>query len=140
MPTLSYQEKSLYGTLAAQLIVYIPYFVFIAGHASLGRIVQTIVFLTLVQIALQAIIAISSRSRLTDERDRLVELYGYRAGYFALVGGVLIALILAWPDALFGFIDPSHAPIHFINVLFAVVALAEIVKVITQLIVYRRDA
>ena len=140
MPSLSYQEKSLYGTLAAELLVYIPYFVFIAGHASLGRIVQTIVVFVMVQIALQAIIAISSRSRLADERDRLVELYGCRAGYFALVAGVLIALMLAWPDAVFGFIDPSHAPIHFINVLFAVVALAEMIKVVTQLIVYRQGA
>jgi hypothetical protein len=29
MPSLSYQEKSLYGTLAADLIVYVPYFVYL---------------------------------------------------------------------------------------------------------------
>jgi len=137
MPSLSYQEKSLYGTLAANLIVYIPYFVFVAGHATLNRIVQTIVALIVLQIVLQSIIAIFSRNRLTDERDRLVEFRGYRAGYFTLITGILAALTLLWIHATLGFVNPNHAAIHFINVLFAVLVLAEIVKVITQLIAYR---
>jgi hypothetical protein len=140
MPSLSYQEKSLYGTLAANLIVYVPYFVFVAGHATLNRIVGTITALILLQIVLQSAIAIASRSRLTDERDRLIELRGYRAGYFALVTGVLLALTLLWVHAILGRINPNHAAIHFINVLFAMLVLAELVKVVTQLIAYRRDA
>jgi hypothetical protein len=139
MPSLSYREKSLYGTLAADLLVYIPYFVLVAGHTSLNRIVQTIVALVVVQIVLQAIVAVCSRNRLTDERDRLIEARGYRAGYFALVGGVLAALALLWAHALLGFVNPNHATIHFINVLFAVLVLAELVKGTTQLVLYRRS-
>jgi hypothetical protein len=140
MPSLSYQEKSLYGALAADLIVYVSYFVFVAGHATLNRIVGTIITLIVVQIILQSLIAIFSRNRLTDERDRVVKARGYRAGYFALVTGVLAALALLWVHAVLGFINPSHAAIHLINVLFAVLVLAELVKIVTQLIAYRVGA
>jgi hypothetical protein len=140
MPSLTYQEKSLYGALVADLIVYVPYFVFVAGNATLNRIVGTIVALIVLQIVLQTVIAITTRSRLTDERDRLVEAHGFRAGYFALVTGVLAALALLWAHAVLGFVNPDHAAIHFINVLFAVLVLAELVKIVTQLVAYRVDA
>ncbi len=140
MPSLSYQEKSLYGTLAANLIIYVPYFAFVAGHAGLARIVQTIVALIVLQIILQSIIAISSRNRLTDERDRVVEARGYRAGYFALVTGVLVTLTLLWSHAVFGFANPSRDALYLINVLFGTLVLAELVKIATQLVSYRMDA
>jgi hypothetical protein len=140
MPSLTYQEKSLYATLAANLIVYVPYFFVASRHATLNQIVGTITALIVLQIVLQAIIAIFSRSRLTDERDRQIEARGYRAGYFALVTGVLVALALLWVHAMLGFINPNHAAIHFINVLFAVLVLAELIKTVTQLVSYRVGA
>jgi len=141
MPSLTFQEKSLYGSLAAELIVYVPYFVYVPRHhATLGGIIATIVAITVVQIVVQSTIAIFSRNRLTDERDRLIAFRGYRAGYFALVTGILAALTLLWAHAVAGLINPNHAAIHFINVLFAVLVLAELVKTITQLVSYRMDA
>jgi hypothetical protein len=143
MPSLTYQEKSLYGTLAADLLVYVPYFIYVAQHpftATLSRIVGTIVAIIVVQIVLQTIVAIFSRSRLTDERDRIIAARGYRAGYFALVTGTLAGIALLWGHAIAGLIDPNHAAIHFINVLFAVLVLAELAKTITQLVSYRIGA
>lgn len=140
MTSLSYQEKSLCGTLAANLIVSVPYFVFVARHAALASIVQTITILVILQIILQSAIAIFSRSRLTDERDREVEARGYRAGYFALVTQVLLVLTSLWAHALTGFADPTREAIHFINVLFGALVLAEMVKTITQLVAYRVGA
>jgi hypothetical protein len=141
MPTLAYQEKSLYGSLAANLIVYVPYFVYVFHRPnSLARIVGAVFTIIVLQIVLQIIIAIFSRNRITDERDRQIESRGYRAGYFALVTGILGALTLLWAHAVAGFIDPTHAAIHFINILFAVLVLAELVKTVTQLISYRMDA
>ena len=137
MPSLTYQEKSLYGTLVVDLIVYLPYFLFVR-HASLGSVVGVVTLIILVQIVVQSIIAALSRNRITDERDRLIGLYGYRAGYFALVTGVLGGLMLLWGHAVAGMINPNHAAIHFINVLFLVLVIAELVKTITQLIAYRR--
>jgi len=140
VPSLTYQEKSLYGTLAADLIVYVPYFMYVAHHSStLSRIVGTIVAITVVQIVLQTIVAIASRSRLTDERDRLIEARGYRAGYFALVSGVLAAITLLWLHAMIGF-DPNHPAVHFINVLLAMLVLSGLVKTIVQLVSYRIGA
>jgi hypothetical protein len=141
IPSLTYQEKSLCGTLAADLIVYVPYFLYVAHHhTTLSRIVGTVATIVIVQIVLQTFIAIFSRNRITDERDRLIAARGYCAGYFALVAGILGALTLLWEHAIAGIIDPSHAAIHFINVLFAVLVLAELVKTVTQLISYRMDA
>ena len=105
-----------------------------------ARIVQTIVALIVLQIILQSIIAISSRNRLTDERDRVVEARGYRAGYFALVTGVLVTLTLLWGHAVFGFANPGGDAVHLVNVLFGALVLAELVKIITQLVSYRMDA
>lgn len=138
MASLSYQEKSLYGTLAANLIVYLPYFFFMP-HTTLGRIVAVVTILIIVQIILQSIIAAFTRNRMTDERDRLIALRGYRAGYLALVSGVVGGLALLWAHAVAGLINPNHAAIHFINALFAILVIAELVKTITQLIEYRRS-
>ena len=96
-----------------------PYFLFATRHTTLNRIVGTVVTLIVVQIVLQTILAIFSRSRLT---------------------GVLAALALLWVHATLGFIDPNHAAIHFINVLFAVLVLAEMIKTVTQLVSYRVGA
>jgi hypothetical protein len=53
MSTLSYQEKSLYGTLAADLLVYVPYFVYVLHHpTTLTHIVGTILLLIVAQIVL----------------------------------------------------------------------------------------
>ena len=68
MPTLSYQEKSLYGTLTADLLVYVPYLVYVMHHpTTLTHIVGTIILLIVAQIILQAIIAIASRKIVHDE-------------------------------------------------------------------------
>ncbi len=81
MPSLSYQERSLYGELLADLAVFVPYFILIhSGHPSISFIAGSITILILAQIILQSIIAIATRNRLKDERDRLIALRGYRVG------------------------------------------------------------
>ena len=139
MPSLTFQEKSLYGSLAAEVLVYGAYFVH-NHHTTANHVAGLIFGIIVLQIIIQSIIAIVTRNRLTDERDRLIAFRGYRAGYFALVTGILSALTLLWAHAVAGLINPNHAAIHFINVLFAVLVLAELVKTITQLVSYRMDA
>jgi hypothetical protein len=140
MATLSYQEKSLYGTLAADLIVYIPYFAYVMHHpTTLTHIVGTIVLLILAQIVLQAGIAIASRNRITDERDREIAALGYRAGYFTLVGLILTGMGLLWLHAAAGTLNPNHMGLHFLSVFLGMVVLAELVKIVTQLVAYRRS-
>ena len=140
MSTLSYQERSLYGTLAADLLVYVPYFVYVLHHPNtLTHIVGTIVLLIVAQIILQTIIAIASRSRITDERDRQIAGLGYRNAYFALVGMILFGMCLLWLHTIKGAFNPNRMGLHFLSVFLGMVVLSEIVKIISQLVAYRRS-
>ncbi len=140
MSTLSYKEKSLYGTLAADLLVYIPYCVYVMHHpTTLTHIVGTILLLIVAQIVLQSIVAIFSRHRVTDERDRQVAGLGYRNAYFALVGMILIGMGMLWVHTVQGLINPNHMGLHFLSVFLGMVVLSELVKIVTQLLAYRRS-
>ena len=139
MSTLSYQEKSLYGTLAADLIVYIPYLFYVLHHpTTLTHIVGTIILLIVAQIILQTVIAITNRNRVTDERDRLVAGLGYRNAYFALVGMILFGMSMLWVHAVIGPLNPNYMGLHFLNVFLGMVVIAELVKIVSQLTAYRR--
>ncbi len=92
----------------------------------------------IVQIILQSVIAVATRNRLMDERDRLIRLRGYRAGYFTVVSIILLGMGVLWVQSALGQLNPSHMPLHFLSVFFAVLILAELVKTIAQLIAYRR--
>jgi hypothetical protein len=139
MSTLSYQEKSLYGAFAVDLAVFIPYFVLIhTTHLTINFIAGGVFLLTAAHIVLQTGIAIASRNRMTDERDRLIELRGYRAGYFAIISLMILGLGMLWVYSLQNNFRPQHMALHFISVFFAMLMLAEIVKTATQLVAYRR--
>ena len=141
MNRLTYQERSLYGTLIADLLVYIPYFLQSARTNSIGRIAGTLLLLILAQIVLQAIIAAASRNRLQDERDQLIQLRGYRAGYIAFACFVVLGLGALWMHAaMMRNINPSHMAIHFLSVMFTMLVLADVTRVLTQLLAYRRSA
>jgi uncharacterized membrane protein len=141
MPSLSYQEKSLYGELIADLAVFVPYFVYMHLHnatLTVGIIAAAITILIAIQIVLQIVIAAFTRNRLKDERDRLIRLRGYRAGYFTIVGVMLFGMGALWVHTTLGQINPAHMALHFLTMFFAVLMIAEIVKTIAQLLAYRR--
>jgi hydrogenase-4 membrane subunit HyfE len=139
MPNLSYQEKSLYGELLADLAVFVPYFIYIhIRHTTVGFIAGSITILILIHIVLQTIIAVATRNRLKDERDQLIRLRGYRAGYFTAIGFMVVGMAALWLHTTFGDLNPSHMALHFLSVFYAVLMIAELVKTITQLMDYRR--
>ena len=137
MPSFSYQEKSLYANLTANLFIYVHYFIYSLHHApSLGRLVATIATMVVFQIIVQVIIAATTRNRLKDERDELIELRGYRAGYLVLVLLIISAYTKIYRHGSGGM---QYPPIlHFLNVIFCMLVIADVVRVITQLIAYRR--
>jgi len=139
MPSPSYQEKSLYGALVANLAVFLPYFVYLhLHHATVNFIAATITILILAQVVVQGIIALATRNRLKDERDRLIRLRGYRAGYITIIAFMLFGMSALWLHSSLGQINPAHMALHFLSVFFAVVMIAELVKIIVQLVLYRR--
>lgn len=138
-PNLSYREKTLYASLAAELLVYGPYF-FLHQQNSVNKVAGMIIAIIVLQIALQLVIAAFSRNRVTDERDRLIELRGYRAGYLVIASLMVFGLAMLWFHAAMGHlhIDSRMMGLHFLSVFFGMLVIADITKTATQIVAYRR--
>ncbi len=136
---LSYREKSLYVSLAVELLVYGPYF-FLHRQNSINKVAGMIVGIIVLQIALQSLIALMTRNRITDERDRLIELRGYRAGYLTIASLMVIGLAMLWFHATAGNhrLDNPMIGLHFLSVFFGMLVIADITKTATQIVVYRK--
>lgn len=139
--SLSYREKTLYASLAAELVVYGPYF-FSDLHQqnSVNKVAGMIIAIIVLQIILQSVIAALTRNRITDERDRLIELRGYRAGYLALASLMVIGLGMLWFHATVGHLqlDSRMMGLHFLSVFFGMLVVADITKTVTQIVAYRK--
>ena len=139
--SLSYREKSLYATLAAELIVYGPYFVrSLHDQNSVNKVAGMIMAIIVLQIVLQAVIAVMTRNRVTDERDRLIELRGYRAGYLTLASLMVLGLGMLWFHATVGHLhlESRMVGLHFLSVFFGMLVIADITKTATQIVSYRK--
>ena len=140
MSSLSYREKSLYASLLAELIVYGPYFIH-HHQQGINVVAGMIAAIIVLQIILQSAIAAFTRNRLTDERDRLIELRGYRAGYLTLASLMVLGLGMLWLHTAAGdFNIENHRSmgLHFLNVFFAMLVISDITKTVTQIVAYRR--
>jgi hypothetical protein len=139
LPGLSYREKTLYASLAAELLVYAPYF-FLHRQNTVNNVAGMIISIIVLQIVLQSIIAALTRNRVTDERDRLIELRGYRAGYLVLASLMLIGLGMLWFHATVGNmqLESRMVGLHFLNVFFGMLVLADITKTAAQIVAYRK--
>jgi hypothetical protein len=136
--SLSYREKSLYASLVAELLVYGPYF-FLHRENSLNKVAGMIVAIIVLQIILQSAIAAFTRNRITDERDRLIELRGYRAGYLTLASLMVVGLGMLWfhANARHFHLDNGRVGLHFLSVFFGMLVIADIMKTATQIVAYR---
>jgi hypothetical protein len=140
MPTsLSYREKTLYASLTAEILVYGPYF-FLHQQNSVDTVAGMIVAIIVLQMILQLLIAAFTRNRVTDERDRLIELRGYRAGYLAIASLMVIGLGMLWFHATIGnhHLDNRMMGLHFLSVFFGMLIIADITKTATQILAYRK--
>jgi hypothetical protein len=99
-----------------------------------------IVAIIVLQIILQSAIAAFTRNRVTDERDRLIELRGYRAGYLTLASLMVLGLGMLWFHVAIGHLplDSRMLGLHFLSVFFGMLVLADITKTATQIMAYRR--
>jgi len=136
--SLSYREKSLYASLAAELLVYCPYF-FFHDQNSLNKVAVMILAIIALQALLQLAITLFSRNRLTDERDRLIELRGYRAGYLTIATLMVVGLGMLWFHVTLGQLHMENRMmgLHFLSVFFGMLVIADIVKTAAQIVAYR---
>jgi EamA domain-containing membrane protein RarD len=139
MAGLSYREKTLYASLVVEILVYGPYF-FLHRQNSVNNVAGMIIAIIVLQVVLQLIIAALTRNRVTDERDRLIELRGYRAGYLVLASLMVIGLGMLWFHATVGHLplDNPMMGLHFLSVFFGMLVIADITKTVTQIAAYRR--
>jgi EamA domain-containing membrane protein RarD len=139
MPSLSYREKSLYASLIAEILVYGSYF-FLHRQNSINKVAGMIVAIIALQIVLQLIIALVTRNRVTDERDRLIQLRGYRAGYLTVCGLMVLGLAMLWFHAEAGNINLENhrVGLHFLSAFFSILVIADITKTAAQIVSYRR--
>jgi hypothetical protein len=137
--SLSYREKTLYASLTAEILVYGPYF-FLHQQNSVNKVAGMIVSIIVLQMILQLLITAFTRNRVTDERDRLIELRGYRAGYLAIASLMVIGLGMLWFHATMGnlHIDSRMMGLHFLSVFFGMLIIADITKTATQILAYRK--
>lgn len=137
--SLSYREKSLYASLVAEILVYGPYF-FLHQQNSVNKVAGMIIAIIVLQIILQSLIAAFTRNRVTDERDRLIELRGYRAGYLTIVSLMVMGLGMLWLHTTVGnfSVDGRIWALHFLSVFFGMLVISEIAKTATQIVAYRR--
>ena len=119
---LSYQEKSIWGSLIATLIVYGRYY----ALGARGSLVVTVIALIIIEIVCQGVISVLSRPERKDERDRVIAARAYRVAYTILVAGVLTILFIS------DFVAPT------VKTLFLALVVADAGKSVTRLYYYRR--
>jgi hydrogenase-4 membrane subunit HyfE len=139
LTSLSYREKTLYASLAAELVVYGPYF-FLHQQNSVNNVAGMIIAIIVLQIILRSVIAALTRNRVTDERDRLIELRGYRAGFVTFASLMVLGLALLWFHSTVGHLrlDSRMVGLHFLNVFFGLLIIADITKTVAQIVSYRK--
>jgi hypothetical protein len=99
-----------------------------------------IVAIIALRVVLQLLFALVTRNRITDERDRLIQLRGYRAGYMTFAGLMVAGLALLWFHAAAGNINLENhrVGLHFLSAFFGILVIADITKTATQIVSYRR--
>lgn len=139
MTGLSYRERSLYVSLAVELLVYGPYF-FLHTDNSVNKVAGMILAIIVLQVILQSAIAAFTRNRVTDERDSLIALRGYRVGYFTVTSLMVVGLGMLWVHASMGQLPMNGRMLglHFLSVFFGILVISDIAKTVTEIVAYRR--
>ena len=133
---LSFQEKSLWLTLASLIVAFGLYFgSALPGApidvmpAQVGMFVLAVALLVITQVAGHIAIAVVDRRPETDERDRLIGLKGTRNGAYVLASGVFLALCTTLL---------TDGNFVFTHVLLGSWVVAQLVETASQLLLYRR--
>jgi hypothetical protein len=146
---LSYQEKSILGSLLAMVVVYGYYFASALRHidraafdsASIGRLMFTVIAIIVIEIVYHIILAIETRPEPKDERDLLIEGKAYRNAYFVVATGAALVIGYVIVASLVRDAAPTRivaTPFLLVNSMLLFMVLAEVMKLATQLLYYRK--
>jgi hypothetical protein len=146
---LSYQEKSILGSLLAVAVVYGYYFAGVVRDTSrpefegrnVERLVFTVVAIVAIEVVYHIILALESKVDAKDERDLLIECKAYKNAYFLLATGAFLVIgsvILANLRYTVALTRIIVTPFLTVNLVLFFMVLAELVKFVTQLFYYRK--
>jgi len=139
--SMSFQEKSLWVSLAGLLLAFGGYFY--SAYATVlptpaakdvlpqqaGLFIAATIVLVAILVAGHVVIALLDRRTETDERDRSIELRGGRYGSYVLATGVFFALCTS-------LMTEGNAVMA--HVLLGFWVLAQGVEITSQLVMHRR--
>ncbi len=135
---LSFRERSLWLMLLSLLAVFGFYFATVLpssaahlGPEHIAPFAVAVVVLVIMQVAGHIVIALVDRRAGEDERDRLIELKGIRNAAYVLATGVFSALCAAML---------TKGNFVVIHVLLGAWVLAQVVEIVSQLLLQRRGA
>lgn len=134
MSEWSYRERALYASLLVELLIFVPYFVGVVRHPAESLtplFVRVVLFLAAV-VVLEIVVAVTTRHRQVDERDKLINWRSSKVAYAALI--VCLSGMIALADG-----HASVASGVLINELMGAVFVAYAVQVVTMLVMYRRS-
>lgn len=160
MKNLTHREKVLWINLLTVAILFSYYFVTIAidevsGGEAVWRFLKTTFWAIVIEVIAISILSAFEKPQAADERDRAIEAKAFKWGYYTLFVGLAFTLwqtgfdaltqsLAAHPEAsekLTAILErhsEAAGPFMIIHVLLVTITLAELVKVGTQLILYRR--
>lgn len=134
MSEWSYRERALYASLLVELLIFVPYFVGVVRHPveSLAPLFVRVVLFLAAVVVLEIVVAVTTRHRQVDERDKLINWRSSKVAYAALI--VCLSGMIALADG-----HASVASGVLINELMGAVFVAYAVQVVTMLVMYRRS-
>ena len=146
---MSYQEKSIVGSLLAMVVVYGYYFAAALrdagqpefGGGNVGRLVLAVIAIVVIEVVYHIVLALESKPEPKDERDILIECKAYRNAYFLLAAGAFLVIGCVIMAGLARDAAPTRiivTPFITVNLVLFFMVLAELVKFLTQLFYYRR--
>ena len=145
---MSFQEKSIAGSLIAMLAVYGYYFAAVLRNigqsefagSALGRLIFAVVAIIIIEIVYHIVLSAATKPE-KDERDVIIELKAYRNAYFAYGTGAFFVIACVIAAGFAQDVPPSHMifrPFLLVNLVLLFMVVAEIVKFVSQLLYYTR--
>jgi hypothetical protein len=152
MLDMSFEEKSVWGSLVAMVVCSFYYFSEVFGLYADGGApdpyragvlgISLLIALIVIEIVYHSILAIGTRSTESDERDRWIETRASRNAYvalgvgtFGLVGHLVVGAHFGAP-----YLERLTDAFAIVNLLLLAMVIAEVVKYVSQIVYYRTGA
>jgi hypothetical protein len=135
MSRLGFQEKMLWARFAGVMVVVGFYLRYLAHSAPGNHYFHAVVIVLLFLLASARTFARwRSRNVIEDERDRAVAAIGTRWSNNILWAGLVVILVLYWDHG------SIRSAAYLIGILFHLLLVAALVRIIRELVAYRKSA